>query len=150
MKYLLTLLLLTFTAQAQIIQTNDVDEFTGMERIVSSWESVNQDSFSGKVQSAVAYLDGEYYMLIQVLSNDSWQILGANEALFLVDEKRLSYKIHEMDSEVESGYILESYIIEVDADKFFNASHVKLRINGIVYELSYKAINSFKLVRDNI
>lgn len=148
MKYLLTILLLTGTVYGQTIQTNDTDEFTDSRRIISSFETAEQDAYSGKAQTAVAYLDGEYYLIINSISRDSWQLLGSNTALFLIDGIRSSYAIQSMESEVESGYVLERYLMPLDVDDFLNASQVKFRINGIVFEMSFEAVNSFRIVND--
>lgn len=148
MKQLLTtlLLLIATTATAQTIETNEVDEFTGVERIITSYEKLDQSDFSGKSQVAYIKMDGDYYISFLNLSYDSWQMLGADTAYFVIDGERKRYKLLQVQTEVESGYVYEQYVADIEIDDFYGAESIKARINGTVYTFESKALQLAELL----
>lgn len=154
MKTLLTVLLLAFTIQvnAQELVKNQVDEFTGNKVIQSSYEIIEHTGFSGRAYLSTFYSDSPVLM-INVISRDSWQILGAKKAQFIIDEERKEYSLHQIDTEIQSGSVIESYGIimtKKELVQLANASDIRFRINRNVYTVTQNAKGGIQLLLNEI
>lgn len=154
MKTLLTILILAFTVQvnAQELVKNEVDEFTGDKVIQSSYELIEHTGFSGGVYLSAFYSDSPVLM-INVLSRDSWQILGAKSARFLIDGERIEHSLHQIDTEIESGSVVESYgiiLTKKELAELANADDIRFRINRNVYTVTQNAKAGIQLLLNEI
>ena len=147
MRYLIMILLLTSTVQAQGLLVNDTDEFTGMQRVIS--EFVDVESSEGLASVSVSYVDGNYFLALTVVA-DSWLVLGSRTAYFVIDGRRSQSMLFEIDSNVQGSKVVERYAIDVDDDTLLGAESIKFRINGVVYECGEEVIESINLVKRSI
>ena len=130
MRYLIMMLLLTSTVHAQSLLVNDTDEFTDMRRVISSFEDVGDG-----VSVNASYVGGNYYLGVTVVSDD-WVMLGARKAYFVIDGKRSEALMFEIDSSIETGYVIEQYAIDVDDKMLLGGESIRCRIDGVVYDFS--------------
>lgn len=144
--------------QAQGIQTDDEDEFTGARRIVSEGAEAEQDSFVGTAMIMAAYGGGQRLLLLTISSQESWQALGTRKARLLADSEgdepiRMEVQLERLDSEVDSGTTYEQMGIFLSSTQWTElqtGSNLRIRIDGIVYTVPDVILEEMALVEERI
>lgn len=137
----------------QSIAKNEEDEFTGNRVIQSSAERIEHEGFTGRSFVSAFYNEGRYIMIIEVASTDSWQLLSANTANFIIDGEREEHQLLRIDTDTQSGGTIERYGIMLSAsefEKFGNAEDLRFRANRNVYTVTQEAKDTFLLVSNEV
>lgn len=135
------------------IAENNIDEFTGYRIIRSKFVEIGHENFPGRAILSATFIEGEHMLHLSVRSDDSWQLLGAETAYFLIDGRQKRFSINEIDSDVSGGTTSEDYAIPLTKEEFSSlgeANEIRFRINGNVYELPTIAIQSISLVEEEV
>ena len=143
------IILVPFISLSQSLIKDEVDEFTGNHIIQTDHVRISHEGYSGRSFVSFAHIEGDNYMIITVMSRDSWQILGADVARFIIDENRKGFDLIRMDTDVGRGTTTERYAIILTIDDFISlrdADDVRFRINRNIYELNDEAKKSIGLV----
>lgn len=148
-------ILSSFSAEliGQSIIKNEEDEFTGNRIIQSSSERIEHEGFSGSALVSAFYNEGSYFMILSVISRDSWQLLSANTANFIIDDERAEYDLLRIDTDTSGGGTTEQYGIvlsESEFAKFGNAEDLRFRANRNIYTITQEAKDSFLLVLNEL
>lgn len=145
--------LLTIGAFGQSLSQNEIDEFSGERVVVAEHVLIEHEGFSGRANIFPAYTGNRYLLILTVMSRDSWQILSADNAQFIIDEDRNRFSLLRIDTDINRGNVVEQYGMEFNQQEFekiANASDVRFRINGNVYTVNQEAKDSVQLVIDTV
>ena len=145
--------LLTIGAFGQSLSQNEIDEFSGERVVAAESISIEHEGFSGTARIIPAYTNNEYVFILTVMSRDSWQILGADNAQFIIDEDRNRFSLLRIDTDTNRGNVVEQYGMKFNQQEFekiANASDVRFRINGNVYTVNQEVKDSVQLVIDTV
>ena len=137
----------------QSIVKNEEDEFTGNRVIQSSSERIEHEGFTGRAFVSAFYNEGSYFLILEVYSSDSWQLLSANTTNFIIDDDRKEYELLRIDTDTSSGGTIEQYGIILSAsefEKFGNAEDLRFRANRNIYTITQEAKDSFLLVLNEL
>ena len=154
---LLTLLFAasTFTigAHAQEIIQSEVDEFSGNMVVQSSFEEIEHEGFPGSADVSVLYVEGDYGIVLTVTSRDSWQLLGADQVQFIIDDDREAFDLLRMETETSGGTTQEEYLILLslsDLSALASADDVRFRADRNVYTVTPNAQEAMELVINEV
>jgi hypothetical protein len=157
MKKLITLLAITLViamqANAQGLIKNEIDEFSGNRIIQSDYIKIDHEGFSGRAFTTAMYSEGDYFLVLNTYSNDSWQLLSTDSADFVIDGQRSTKDLYNVDSDVDGGVVMESkaFILSKDEfEEFASAETVKFRANRNIYTLTDKAKQGIRIVLTEI
>jgi hypothetical protein len=153
LSYLLLILMLPLIAASQKLTTDEIDEFTGKRKISTSAERLDWERPKGRAYTYPNYIDGDIFLMLYVLSTDSWQLLRANHADFIIDDIRQRHELHRVSTDVQRGTTSELYafILSLDELKVLrDASTVKFRAGGNVYGFNEKVKSALEIFIDRV
>jgi hypothetical protein len=147
--------IINVSAQNEFIASDEVDEFTLQRNVISETLSLPNDNSSVKSYASFAYIkskksNGTQGFIITSRSDDSWQMLSEDTAIFIIDGARESVNIHQTDSEIESGYVIEQVFIEIDLKRVVDATDVRFKIGTNVFTITDEAKEYAKAVIEQI
>lgn len=130
---LLTSLFLTTTASGQLIQSDEIDEFSGNRVVIGETVDIDITSISGQSTIGFSYAAETLILVFHNNSRDSWQFLGHNEIQFIVDDDRWSLDFDRASSESLRRGTYEMNVVlltESQARQLQNAEDVRFRFGG--------------------
>lgn len=120
-------------SSAKDVLINETDPFTGTRAIISRYVEIPTDNRHITASVAIAYVDDTSGFYLDIVSTDGWQFLRTKTAYFLIDGVRLSKPIMSVGTEVESGFVQETFFIPVDLTPLMGAEAVQWKMENTIF-----------------